>query len=151
MLSIASRLVWSAPTTSSRRMFESDARSSVCGDLPAVRNGMKMTVPRMTIMPEGDDDLRVAHQPARHAEPDRVVVHESPQQVGEDGTEHDQQLAQSLLAGAFPVGVGVDVLAAQHLAGAQSCHFHAVPLFCCDAAVTPLRGCDRRLRVAHRT
>jgi hypothetical protein len=51
MLSIASRLVWSAPTTSSRRMFESDARSSVCGDFPAVRNGMKMTVPRMMMSP----------------------------------------------------------------------------------------------------
>ena len=53
MLSIASRLVWSAPTTSSRRTFESDGRSSVCGDFPAVRNGMKMTVPRIRIMPTG--------------------------------------------------------------------------------------------------
>ena len=51
MLSIASRLVWSAPTTSSRRTFESDGRSSVCGDRPAVRNGMKMTVPRIRIRP----------------------------------------------------------------------------------------------------
>jgi len=32
-------------------MFESDERSSVCGDFPAVRNGMKMTVPRMTMSP----------------------------------------------------------------------------------------------------
>ncbi len=51
MLSIASRLVWSAPTTSSRRMFESEARNRVCGDRPAVRNGMKITVPRIRINP----------------------------------------------------------------------------------------------------
>ncbi len=63
MLSMASRLVWSAPTTSSRRTFESAGRSSVCGDLPAVRNGMKITVPRTRIIPSA---ITISGLPASH-------------------------------------------------------------------------------------
>ena len=78
--------------------------------------------------PERDDDLRVAHQPAGDAESDRVVVRESPQQVGEHDAEDHQPLAEPLLTRPLPVGVGIDVLARQHLAAAQSCHLHGDPL-----------------------
>ena len=84
MLSMASRLVWEAPTTSSRRTLESSARSTVCGDLPVARNGSRMTEPRTQIRPSA---MMISGLPRSHpGTPSRIGLSRdhAVDEVGED-------------------------------------------------------------------
>ena len=117
---MASRVVASAPTTSTSRTLVSAGRSTTWGERPATIKGTMSTLPSTAVRPRGrtrsDRPSGTWGGPQTTVSAHQVADPEPPGQQPDEQTD----APEPSLPGALPRRVGVDVAAPQHLAGGEA-------------------------------